>query len=84
MEKLSQFDFEVIYVPGMDNILSDALSHLYSNEKPGTVRAISEYTYHDVVNDNDAPVTEVDVTRLVFINREAEASLLSIGRGRVR
>jgi hypothetical protein len=53
LEKISQFDFEVIYVPGAENILSDALSRLYSSDAPGTVRARSEYTYHDVV-DNDS------------------------------
>lgn len=81
MEKLSQFDFEVVYIPGTDNILSDVLSCLYSNEKPGMVRAVSEYMYHDVVNDNDVPVPEVDVTWPVLINKEAEASLLLIGGG---
>jgi hypothetical protein len=33
----------------------DALSRLYSNDAPGTVRARSEYTYFDVVDD-DVPV----------------------------
>ena len=35
LEKVSEFDFEVIYVPGAKNILSDALSCLYSNDEPG-------------------------------------------------
>jgi hypothetical protein len=46
-EKISMFDFEVIYVPGAENILSDALSCIYSFDAPGTVRAASEYTEHD-------------------------------------
>ena len=52
MEKISEFTFEVVYVPGEENVLADALSHMYSNDTPGTVRARSEYTYYDVV-DND-------------------------------
>ena len=47
MEKLSEFDFVVEYVPGADNVLADALSRIYSNDAPGTVRAPSEYTEHD-------------------------------------
>lgn len=39
LEKISEFDFVVVYVPGADNILSDALSRLYSNDEAGTVRA---------------------------------------------
>lgn len=47
LEQLSMFNFEVIYVPGTENILSDALSRIYSNDAPGTVRAASEYTEYD-------------------------------------
>ena len=47
LENLAMFDFKVIYVPGEENILSDALSRIYSNKGPGTVRAESEYTEHD-------------------------------------
>ncbi|CAA7263787.1 unnamed protein product [Cyclocybe aegerita] len=55
IETLSMFDFEVIYVPGEDNVLSDALSRIYSNDAPGTVRAPSEYTEYD----NTAPSMKV-------------------------
>ena len=30
------FDVEVVYVSGIENILSDVLSCLYSNDEPGT------------------------------------------------
>jgi hypothetical protein len=43
LETLSEFDFEVIYLPGEENVLADALSRMYSNEPVGTVRAASEY-----------------------------------------
>ena len=44
VEKISEFGFKVEYVLGVDNILADALSHLYSNNQAGTVRSSSEYT----------------------------------------
>ena len=43
LEKISEFDFEIHYVPGEENVLPDALSRLYSNDAAGTVRAPSEY-----------------------------------------
>jgi hypothetical protein len=52
LEKISSFDFEVVYVPGSENVVADALSRIYSNDAPGTVRARSEYTYHDVINED--------------------------------
>ncbi len=42
LESLSEFDFEVIYIAGTENILCDALSQLYANDAVGTVRAPSE------------------------------------------
>jgi hypothetical protein len=52
IEKISSFDFEIQYVPSTENVLAEALSRIYSNEAPSTVRTRSEYTYFDVV-DND-------------------------------
>jgi hypothetical protein len=43
LETLSEFDFEVIYLPGEENVLADALSRMYSNEPVGTIRAASKY-----------------------------------------
>jgi hypothetical protein len=39
MEKISEFNFEVVYVPGTENMLADALSRIYSNNVPETIRA---------------------------------------------
>nr|GAT48782.1 gag-pol polyprotein [Mycena chlorophos] len=73
IEKISGFDFEVKYVPGTENVLADALSRIYSNEAPGTVRARSEYTYHDVV-DNDAMGMELGAISMpVLTGPEAQA-----------
>ncbi|KAG5330251.1 hypothetical protein C0989_009131 [Termitomyces sp. Mn162] len=68
IEKVAEFNFEIMYVPGMENILSDALSRLYSNEQAGTVRARSKYTYFDVV-DNDSLVLQ-SVTMPVLVGLE--------------
>lgn len=43
LEVLSEFDFEIIHIPGVDNILADLLLRIYSNDLIGTVRAPSEY-----------------------------------------
>ena len=52
LEKISSFNFELVYIPGSENILANALSWIYSNYLPGTVRAASEYTCLDVVDDD--------------------------------
>jgi RNase H-like domain found in reverse transcriptase len=52
LEKISSFDFEVVYVLGGENVLADALSRMYAYDFPGTVRARSEYSYVDVVDDD--------------------------------
>ncbi|KNZ82236.1 hypothetical protein J132_04197 [Termitomyces sp. J132] len=49
VEKISKFDFEVVYFAGVDNILANALSWIYSNDSSSIKRAVSEYTYYDVV-----------------------------------
>lgn len=46
LEFLCEFDFEIWYLPGSANKLSDALSRMYGNEAKGTVRARSEQIAH--------------------------------------
>ena len=58
IEKISEFDFEVVYVAGSENVVADALSRLYSADSPGTVPAATEYTYFDVVDDDNADLVE--------------------------
>jgi hypothetical protein len=58
LEKISSFDFEVVYIPGTENVVADALSRMYSNDALGTVRARSEYTYFDVVNEDMEVITD--------------------------
>ena len=52
VEKIGKFTFDIAYVPSVDNVLADALSCMYSEDAPGTVQAHSEYTYHNVVDNN--------------------------------
>jgi hypothetical protein len=54
LDQLSEFDYEIIYVPGVDNTLADVLSHIYSEEPVGTVQAASEYVS---VDDENTPRT---------------------------
>jgi hypothetical protein len=75
MEKISEFDFEIVYVTGSSNVVADALSRIYSNEEAGTVRARSEYTVHDGDRNNDLDVQEVSMPLLVGL--EAAALTLS-------
>ena len=58
IEKISEFDFDIKYLPGVENVLPDALSRLYSNDAPGTVRAPSEYVQHAEVG-LDSSMTEL-------------------------
>jgi len=61
-EKISEFNFEIVYVPGTENVVADALSRMYSNDSNGTVRAPSEYTYFDVINDDIEVDSTLDAT----------------------
>lgn len=71
IEKISGFDFKVEYVLGTENVLADALSRIYSNEAPGTVCARSEYTYHNVIDNNDLEIESI--TMPVYAGLEAMA-----------
>jgi len=73
IEKISGFDFEVQYMPGSENVIADALSRMYSNDTPGTVRSKCEYTYFDVVND-DAAVEE-NVSMPILAGIEAKVAV---------
>lgn len=58
LEKISSFNFEVIYVPSSENVVADALSWLYSNDLTGTICAPLEFTSYDVSDD------DVSISRL--------------------
>ncbi|KAF8233798.1 hypothetical protein L208DRAFT_1554455, partial [Tricholoma matsutake] len=52
LEKIGEFNFEIVYIPRSENVLTDALSRLYSNESPGTMQGPSEYTEYDDNNEH--------------------------------
>ena len=70
MEKIAIFPFEVLYVPGVDNVLADALSRIYSNDSVSDVRERSEYTYHEVV-DVDVDVQQGGIERMIAVEAGA-------------
>lgn len=74
LEKISEFDFEIVYVPGMENIVSDMLSYLYSNKQPGMVRARSKYTYFDAMDNNN--LGSQMMTMLVLVGTESKEAYL--------
>lgn len=47
LEKLGEFDFTVQYLLGVNNILPDTLSRMYSYNAPGTVRVPNKFMAHN-------------------------------------
>jgi len=72
MEKIGEFDFDIKYLPGIENILPDVLSRMYAFDAPGTVRAASEYTEHDV--DNGLQTVVHLISMPLVVGQEALAS----------
>ena len=60
LEKISTFNFEVVYIAGSENVVADALSCLYANDSPGTMRTWGDFTLHDMVDDDTSMVCDVD------------------------
>jgi hypothetical protein len=56
IEKISLFDLEVLYIPGTENMVADALSWMYSNDVPGIIHVHSKCMYH-AVGDGDFEVS---------------------------
>ncbi|CAL1702710.1 unnamed protein product [Somion occarium] len=73
LEKISEFDFTIEYVPGIDNILANALSCIYSNDRPGTVRAASEYTTFDETSLQPTFLESLSISVPVYVGIEAQA-----------
>lgn len=70
MEKIAIFPFKVLYIPGAENVLADALSRIYLNDSATDNRTRSEYTYHDVVDD-DLDVELGGIDRLISVEANA-------------
>jgi hypothetical protein len=59
LEKIGEFDFEVKYIPGEENLLPDALSRMYATDGPGENREAGEYTEHDDNQTHSEAVTHL-------------------------
>ncbi|PIL26323.1 hypothetical protein GSI_12079 [Ganoderma sinense ZZ0214-1] len=71
LEHISEFNFEVEYVPGIENVLADALSRIYAHDRPGTVRAPSEYTFFDEEGDFASTLSSFSISTPVIVDPEA-------------
>lgn len=83
LEKLFEFDFEVVYVLGVKNNLLDSLSQLYSYDKPSTVHAWGKYTYHDVIDNNSLSDCLISMLVLIRMKRESISLLDTTPASRV-
>ena len=70
IDVLSEFEFEIRYIPGESNGFADALSRIYSDEPEGIVRAESEF-----INEGD----DTETSKMVRVNPVyVEVYLLSL------
>lgn len=70
--KMSEFDFKIVYVPGVENTLADLLLCIYSDNAPGTVQTPSEYVQH---NDTKPVFCHLKVLYPVKVGLEAQATM---------
>ena len=72
MERLSEFNFKVLYVPGKENILPDVLSWMYEFDAPGTIQSQEEYLQCDldIVDVSPVPPTEL-ISVPLLVGQEA-------------
>ena len=52
-------------------MLADALSRLYMNDSPGTVRSHAEFTQHDILDDDTSRVTSEMIEMPILAGIEA-------------
>jgi hypothetical protein len=70
---LSDFSFEVKYIPGPSNVFADALSRIYSNKAAGTMRSESEHIHE--LNTPSTPTTLQGLTKPINAGAEAESKI---------
>ncbi|CDO74639.1 hypothetical protein BN946_scf184822.g2 [Trametes cinnabarina] len=78
LEHISEFNFSIQYVPGVENVLADALSRIYSNDAPGTVHAASEYAMFDETDRTPARLEMAAVSVPVLVETEGRAAMLTV------
>lgn len=84
LEKISEYDFRVEYLPGVENVLADALSRIYSHDPPGTVRASTEYTQHDDAETLPTLLESLSISQPVVVGVEALAIQPRLTRSQAR
>ena len=72
LEKMSTYDFKVVYIVESENVLADALSRMYANNSQGTIRSKSEFTQHDVIDNDTSVLAETDADMPVLAGIEAQ------------
>ena len=81
LERLSEFDFEILYVPGEENILLDALSRMYEYDAPGTIRAPGEYLQCDLDISNVLCATaDTVISTPLLVGNEVAAFTTTLAR----
>ena len=79
LEWISEFNFTIKYVPGVKNVLADALSCIYAHNRPGTVRAPSEYMQFDEEGDFSAVLQSFAISAPVSMDPESIVGLEQLG-----
>lgn len=81
LKKLSKFNFHVLYVSGAENVLPDALSHLYEFDALGTIHASGEYLQHDLLlDDQDDWHAPAVISASLLVSLEALALMPDDGK----
>ena len=81
LERLSEFDFKILYVPGEENILPDALSRMYEYDAPGTIRAPGEYLQCDLdIGNVLCASADTAISIPLLVGSEAVASTTMLAR----
>ena len=75
LEQISKFNFTIEYVPGVENVLADALSRIYAHGQPGTVRAPSKYTQFDEEGNFSAVLQSFAISAPVSMDPESIVGL---------
>ena len=75
LERISEFDFTIEYILGVENVLADALSCIYAHDWPGTIRAPSEYTQFDEEGDFSAVLQSFAISAPISMDPEALVEL---------
>lgn len=52
LKHISEFNFTIQHIPGIETVLANALSRIYSNDQPGTVCMASKYLMFDEDNEH--------------------------------